>query len=370
MVAPATPNHEDVLKRAADLRARGLTWAHVAERLHMTYEDLDELIFQNDALYFELQRAASVRHAMDRGVYASNHECNQLKDPNPRISQRAADILGRFQGECAWIDLQFRKQEDAKREREVRKLEAEARIAKAEAQRGLRFKHRKCVDEWPNDHREWFPHSAEGWLALAIYEYVLFATPAELAADREDDFREQCANRQIALPDSGPMPYWMRPEYVNASRRILGWAPGEPARFAHDILAINKLPAEANRTDVLRKLNQPLKAGLLEELQEKARREQDLASRERERPEEDEDDNDTTTGPPIPRDPKPPSSPGGASIPSPTEAGEAAKRLSALSPLPEAVNGASPPGFVLTSPLEGEVGGASPPGGGGRPQPA
>ena len=62
------------------------------------------------------------------------------------------------------------------------------------------------MDEWPNEHRDWFPPSPEGWLALGIYEYVLFSTSAELAADRDADFREQCMNRQIALPDSGPCP--------------------------------------------------------------------------------------------------------------------------------------------------------------------
>ena len=77
----------------------------------MAPEDLDELIFLHEALYFALQRRASLRYAMDHGVLARNHECHQLQNQNPRISQRTADILGRQQGECAWIDLQFRKQE-------------------------------------------------------------------------------------------------------------------------------------------------------------------------------------------------------------------------------------------------------------------
>ena len=110
--------------------------------------------------------------------------------------------------------------------------------------------------------------------------------------------------RQIALPDSGPVPYWMRPEYVNAGRRVVGWAPGDPKRFAHDLLAVNKIPGEANLTDIIRKLDQLLRAGALEELQEQA-------SRERERPEEGDDDH---TGPPIPRDPKPPTDPGTAGV--------------------------------------------------------
>ena len=281
-------------------------WKSVAAHLNMTPEDLEELIFQHEDLYFALQRRASLRYAMDHGVLASNHECHQLKDDNARISQRAADILGRFQGECAWIDLQYQKIEDARKEKEVRKLEAEARRAEAEAyaRSDKRIKHEKCVDEWPNEHRDWFPPSPEGWLALGIYEYVLFSTSAELAADRDADFREQCMNRQIALPDSGPVPYWMRPEYANAGRRVVGWAPGDPKRFAHDILAVNKIPGEANLTDIIRKLDQLLRAGALEELKEQASREQDLASRERERPEEGDDNN--TTGPPIPRDPKPP----------------------------------------------------------------
>ena len=163
-------------------------------------------IFQHEALYFALQRRASLRYAMDHGVLASNHECHQLQNQNPRISQRTADILGRQQGECAWIDLQFRKQELAEEKERTKQLEAEARRAEAEAyaKSDKRIKHEKCVDEWPNEHRDWFPPSPEGWLALGIYEYVLFSTSAELAADRDADFREQCMNRQIALPRFRP----------------------------------------------------------------------------------------------------------------------------------------------------------------------
>ena len=271
MVAPAlpspapnpVPNHEEVLKRAAYLRASGKNWSTVAQSLNMAPEELDELIFVHEQLYFEYQRRASIRYSTEHQLIAGFEECKQLRHDNARIAQRAADLLGRFQGECAWIDLQFRKLENAEKEKEVRKLEAEARIAEADAEikRDKRPKAAICADEWPNDHREWFPITPEGWLALAIYEYVLFSTPAELAADRETDFREQCLNRQIQLPDAEPLPYWMRPEYGDAARTAVGWAPGGSKRFAHDILAVNKVPAVANLTDVVRKLDQVLKLG-------------------------------------------------------------------------------------------------------------
>ena len=69
-------------------------------------------------LYFEYQHAR--QHPLRHGASAAGRPARVPPAPlheNPRISQRTADILGRFQGECAWIDLQFRKLEERQRRR-------------------------------------------------------------------------------------------------------------------------------------------------------------------------------------------------------------------------------------------------------------
>src|SRR5262249_39704707 len=153
--------------------------------------------------YLEYLKSADCRTTLEERQESGLVLRNQLVDEDPKIVQRSADIICRVQVDNAQIDLQYRKHELEIGRLKVQELEAQAQIATAavEATRDRRPKSAKPAFEWSEDYHDWFPNSPEGYNALGIFEYVMLTNAQQLAADRERDFREQCVNRQIQLPD-------------------------------------------------------------------------------------------------------------------------------------------------------------------------
>ena len=263
MVALNNTSTEALLRRAAYWRSRGLSWKQVGEKMNANPEELEELSQIHDKRYRKYLENADKRTRLEERQESGLALRNQLVDDDPKTVQRSADIICRVQVDNAHIDLQRRKQNLELKQLKVRELEAQAQIAAAavEATRDRRPKSAKPAFEWSEDYHDWFPNSPEGYNALGIYEYVLLTNAQQLAADRERDFREQCVNRQIQLPDADPLPFWMRPDFDQHCRAAVGWTPGSIERYAHDILAINQPGSPPNMTDVIRKYAEMVRDG-------------------------------------------------------------------------------------------------------------
>ena len=100
------------------------------------------------------------------------------------------------------------------------------------------------------------------------------------------------AVHQPADPAAGRRPAAVldAPEFDQSCRSALGWMPGSLDRYAHDILAVNPPEGPPNMTDVLRVLDERIRARMRSGGEDPGPG----------------DDSDGANGTPVPREPRPP----------------------------------------------------------------
>ncbi len=190
------------------------------------------------------------------------------------------------------MEPQHAKLELAEKQLELAQFKAELAKKKLLAELGEQDEAQR--DPFPqksNNYHDWFPPTSDGADGKSCYEYVKFATPEELAADRDRDFRKQCYIHNIQHPDEPPLPYWKKPGYNGPDAK--GWLKGDADYDEYHFGGVRGYNNELYPSDFYRKMTEYIKGP----------EESEDGSRETGDAEEGEG------GTPVPRDPKPPSDP-------------------------------------------------------------
>ncbi len=292
MFIELTPDQTRLLIKAAELRVVGRSWDQTARLLDYDTEELTELARESGPAYDKILAT------VDRGsTREARQEANltlreQLRNTDAKVVQNAANIISRTDCAYARLEPQHAKLELAEKQLELAQFKAELAKKKLLAELGEQDEAQR--DPFPqksNNYHDWFPPTSDGADGKSCYEYVKFATPEELAADRDRDFRKQCYIHNIQHPDEPPLPYWKKPGYNGPDAK--GWLKGDADYDEYHFGGVRGYNNELYPSDFYRKMTEYIKG-----------------------PEESEDGSQETGdaeegegGTPVPRDPKPPSDP-------------------------------------------------------------
>jgi hypothetical protein len=92
-MATNKPPADDLLDRAADLRAAGKKWEAVAAELRLSPETVRKWPLRYPTRWRRVQGAADLRAATDAAAEALFVLRQQLRDPDPKVVQTAAQAL-------------------------------------------------------------------------------------------------------------------------------------------------------------------------------------------------------------------------------------------------------------------------------------
>ncbi len=286
MFIELTPDQTRLLIKAAELRVVGRSWDQTARLLDYDTEELTELARESGPAYDKILAT------VDRGsTREARQEANltlreQLRNADAKVVQNAANIISRTDCAYARLEPQHAKLELAEKQLELAQFKAELAKKKLLAELGEQDEAQR--DPFPqksNNYHDWFPPTSDGADGKSCYEYVKFATPEELAADRDRDFRKQCYIHNIQHPDEPPLPYWKKPGYNGPDAK--GWLKGDQDYDEYHFGGVRGYNNELYPSDFYRKMTEYIKGP--------------------------EDGDEEEGGTPVPREPKPPADGGGAS---------------------------------------------------------